>query len=132
MPASGTLTLADSEGGDVTLAAGDAFTQADLDAGALSYAHDGSETTADAFSFTLSDGTTTLPEATFAITITPADDAPTLATNAGLTLDEGTTAPITTAQLEATDPTRTRRASPSRSPPCPPAARSRSPAARAT
>ena len=50
VPASGTLTLADTEG-DVTLAAGDAFTQADLDAGALSYTHDGSETTADAFSF---------------------------------------------------------------------------------
>ena len=39
----------------VTLVAGSTFTQADLDAGLLTYAHDGSETTSDDFHFSVQD-----------------------------------------------------------------------------
>ena len=46
----GTLKLA-----GVTLGEGDAFTQADIDAGSLSYTHDGSEAGLDSFVFSVSD-----------------------------------------------------------------------------
>jgi hypothetical protein len=48
----GTLSLS----GFGALGVGDSFTQADIDAGNVSYSHDDSETTADGFNFTLSDG----------------------------------------------------------------------------
>ncbi|MDW8392298.1 MAG: cadherin domain-containing protein, partial [Oscillochloridaceae bacterium] len=67
------------------LVTGGSFTQANINAGQLVYIHDGSETTSDSFSFTLSDGTTTLPVATFNITITPENDNPVVATSAGAT-----------------------------------------------
>jgi VCBS repeat-containing protein len=67
------------------LLTGGSFTQANINAGELVYIHDGSETTSDSFSVTLSDGTTTLPVATFNITITPENDNPVVTTSAGAT-----------------------------------------------
>ena len=79
LPTRGTLRL-----GGVVMAGG-SFTQADINAGRLVYTHDGSETTSDSFTFTLTDGTTTLPTATFNITITPENDNPVVTTSAGAT-----------------------------------------------
>ncbi len=55
---------------------GSTFTQADIDAGKLSYEHDGTDTRADSFKFTVSDGPLTSVEGTFDIVITAANDAP--------------------------------------------------------
>jgi hypothetical protein len=85
------------------LAVNGTFTQADIDAGRLTYRHDGSETTADLFDFTVSDGTHALPAASFKVTITPVDDPPTLALNDGLTVLEGAEAAIGPGQLRAAD-----------------------------
>ena len=59
------------------------FTQADLDAGNVTYDHDDSETTSDSFGFSLADGGedgATAANGTFNITITPVNDAPTFST----------------------------------------------------
>lgn len=78
LPAHGALKLSGS-----ALAAGGSFTQDDLANGRVAYLHDGSETSSDGFTFSLSDGAgATLADASFALTITPADDAPLLATGA--------------------------------------------------
>lgn len=77
-PAHGVLKLSGS-----ALAAGGSFTQDDLANGRVAYLHDGSETTSDGFTFSLSDGAgATLADASFALAITPGDDAPLLATGA--------------------------------------------------
>ena len=52
LPVNGTLFLA----GFGTLGLNDSFTQADIDAGDVTYDHDDSETTADSFDFSLADG----------------------------------------------------------------------------
>jgi len=91
-PASGSLNL------------GTSFTQAQIDANALSYTQDGSEVTSDSFTFTVSDGNGGSIGATvFAITVTPVNDAPVLAVNAGAVVAEGAAVTIGSAQLQATD-----------------------------
>lgn len=52
------------------------FTQADINAGNVSYQHNGSETISDAFTFSISDGTTTLGGNTFNFTVAPVNDPP--------------------------------------------------------
>ncbi|MDW7995892.1 MAG: cadherin-like domain-containing protein [Gemmatales bacterium] len=60
------------------------FTQADLNAGNVRYVHDGSETTSDQFTFALSDSSGGSGGShTFAITITPVNDPPTVDLNGG-------------------------------------------------
>ena len=85
------------------------FTQAELDSGTIRYVHNGSETTADQFSFQLADGLedgTTHVAGTFNISITPLNDnAPTITSDGGgttaiLTVDENSTA---VTQVTATD-----------------------------
>ena len=78
------------------------FTQTQVDAGNVIYVHDGSETSSDAFSFSLSDGTTTLSD-TFNINITPANDPPVFA-NLQFALTEGQTVALTSSNFLATDP----------------------------
>jgi cyclophilin family peptidyl-prolyl cis-trans isomerase len=90
-------TLSDNGTG---LAVGDTFTQADIDAGKLSYTNTGG--TSDSFAFSVSDGDGgSIPSTSFAITVTGA--VPVLATNTGLTVSQGATATITTSQLQVTD-----------------------------
>ena len=74
------------------LAINDTFTQADIDAGNVTYDHDGSESTTDSFDFALADGGedgATPATGTFNFTITPVNDSPTIATNTGATVAEG-------------------------------------------
>jgi ELWxxDGT repeat protein/VCBS repeat-containing protein len=74
-PTVGSLSL-----NGAALVAGSQFTQADLDAGTrLSYQHNGSETTADSFSFTVTDGIGgTIASTPFTIGVTPVNDRPVL------------------------------------------------------
>ncbi|XGW00223.1 MAG: cadherin-like domain-containing protein [Leptolyngbya sp. BL-A-14] len=95
----GTLKL-----GTATLTAGQTFTQADITANRLSYTHDGSETLADSFTFTASDGSTgTLPLTTFNIAVTPVNDVPVLVSNSGVTLAEGALTTISSSLLQVSD-----------------------------
>ena len=98
LPAHGTLKKS-----GVALGVNGTFTQSDINSGIVTYVHDGSETTTDAFSFTLSDGSASI-NGTFNISVTPVNDAPVIGTNAGLTLSEGTSGAITTAKLNEADP----------------------------
>ncbi|MHC5916738.1 MAG: putative Ig domain-containing protein, partial [Nostoc sp.] len=54
------------------------FTQEAINNNALSYTHNGSESISDRFSFTLTDGTNTLNNTVFGITINPVNDLPVL------------------------------------------------------
>ncbi|TMW13763.1 Ig-like domain-containing protein [Alloalcanivorax gelatiniphagus] len=60
------------------LSVGGTFTQADIDAGRVSYQHDGSENHADSFKFVVSDGPKTSAEGTFEILVDARNDAPTV------------------------------------------------------
>ncbi len=64
VPDNGTLALS-----SVALGASDSFTLADIQGGLVSYTHDGTETTSDAFTFSLSDGTNSGGPHTFDFTI---------------------------------------------------------------
>ncbi|MFP4321349.1 MAG: cadherin-like domain-containing protein [Anaerolineales bacterium] len=74
------------------------FTQADLDAGAVTYTHTGSGD--DSFSLTLSDGKDTVGPFTVDVQI---DEAPTLTRNTGLAVPQGGQAIIQNIQLAASD-----------------------------
>ncbi|WP_254509452.1 beta strand repeat-containing protein [Anatilimnocola floriformis] len=100
VPANGTLALSGAP-----LGIGGTFTQANINAGLLTYSHNGSETTSDSFTFTVSDGNSSIAATTFSITVTPVNDTPTLTTNIGLTVAEGAAATtIASSQLAVTDP----------------------------
>jgi PKD repeat protein len=79
------------------------FTQLDLNMGTVSYSHDGSESSADNFFFSLSDGTTVLENQPFPITITPVNDLPLLFSNVQLMLNEGDSAKVSSSNLSYTD-----------------------------
>jgi len=66
----------------VAIGLNDTFTQADIDAGVVSYDHDGSQNLADSFEFTLSDGGEDgagTAAGTFNFTMTNVNDAPIIA-----------------------------------------------------
>ncbi|HBE70148.1 MAG TPA: hypothetical protein DDW52_18525 [Planctomycetaceae bacterium] len=71
IPFNGTLRL-----GGSALSGGQTFTQADVDAGNVTYDHDGSESSTDSFEFTVDDGVGSAETATFSFTITNVNDAP--------------------------------------------------------
>jgi hypothetical protein len=86
IPANGTLRLSDSVRG-----LGSTFTQADIDAGLVTYDHDDSQTSSDSFAFTVDDGTGTTSSGTFNFTITNVNDAPVISIEVG----DSTTASLT-------------------------------------
>jgi hypothetical protein len=59
-----------------TYVLGESFTQADIDAGYIRYAHNNTANFTDSFSFTVSDGYATTAGSTFNISITPSNQAP--------------------------------------------------------
>jgi VCBS repeat-containing protein len=96
--------------GGASLVVGSTFTQADINAGRLTYRQNGSETpSTDNFVFSVSNGGSgallgTIPPTTFSVSFLPTNDPPTLlSTNFGLTLSEGAALAVTSALLSATD-----------------------------
>lgn len=78
------------------------FTQDDIDSGRLSYRHDGSETTQDAFSFVVEDGAgNQLTPQTLTLRISPVNEAPVIPRFDPPAIDEGQELVL---QLAATDP----------------------------
>ena len=73
-PGNGTLY---KDSAALNTSANKTFTQSDINGGKITYTHNGSETTSDSFKFTVSDGDGgSILETTFAITVTPVNDAP--------------------------------------------------------
>ncbi len=99
-PGNGTLRLSGA-----ALRAGDMFSQADINAGNVTYDHDGSETISDSFDFSVDDGQGTASNATFKLTVTPVNDSPTAITPIGFAVDENidTTLGLSLGKLSATD-----------------------------
>ena len=95
LPAAGTVDLS-----GVPLAAGETFTQADINNSLVAYTHDGSATLTDEFFFSVSDGSTDIIEQLFAVSI---EAGPVLSTNIGATLDEGDSLVIDGNNLAYTD-----------------------------
>ncbi|MBB6463040.1 cadherin-like domain-containing protein [Flammeovirga kamogawensis] len=97
IPTNGNLTLSST-----ILSVGDTFTRADV--ANLMYQHDDSNTSSDQLAFTLTDGTNTTAEITFAISITLLDDdAPTMVVENTSLLLEGATLNFSSAEFDATD-----------------------------
>ncbi len=71
------------------------------DTATVSYTHDGSETTSDSFTYTISDGSA-IDTATVTITVTPANDPP-VANNDSATVAEGGTLTINSSTLLSND-----------------------------
>jgi hypothetical protein len=97
-PITYTLSAAPSFGslllnGSTVLAGGSTFTQGDINSGRLSYRHDGSESTADFFSYSVADtpqpaGPPSVRSGLVSISITPVNDTPILQTpNPSLTVE---------------------------------------------
>ncbi|WAJ71411.1 cadherin-like domain-containing protein [Catenovulum adriaticum] len=114
LPANGSLFIDANSNSSLddgeALALNGTLTQNDIDAannGGLHYVHNGGETTTDSFEFSVADGgedsAAAVTGQTFNITVTPINDAPTVANNAGLTLNEGANGQITTTELNASD-----------------------------
>jgi hypothetical protein len=84
-------------------AAASTFTQADINAGNVSYANAGAESATDSFTFTVSDGKLATASTTFAIVVDLSNDPPTVMTNAGLVVARGSAAVIGHAALDTAD-----------------------------
>ncbi len=98
-PENGTLFL-----NGVPLFNGATFTQLNIDEGAVTYVHDGSETLTDAFTFDIFDPDFDgLTDQVFDFTVIPVDDTPKVVTNNDLWLDENAGRLITSDLLKATD-----------------------------
>ncbi len=77
----------------IALGVGSTFTQADINAGRLSYQDNDIETTSDSFSFTISDGAGgSIGTTSFTITVTPVNNNDPVATDDSISVNEGATA----------------------------------------
>ncbi|MEZ5305197.1 MAG: cadherin-like domain-containing protein [Verrucomicrobiales bacterium] len=103
-PAELTFTPSNVAGGTVLAGrlAGASFTQADVDAGNVSFQHDGGEVPA-GYDISVSDGSTTVGPAAAAVTYTAINDPPALVANA-LTLAKGESVVFGASELLADDP----------------------------
>ena len=82
------------------------FTQDDINNNRVTFVHDGGETSTASFVVSVVDGGedgATADTATFNMNVTPVNDAPTLATNVGITVNEGEFLTLTTANLNIAD-----------------------------
>ncbi len=82
------------------------FTQADVDNGLVFFIHDDSQTTTASFNLSLADGLengAAADTATFNITVTPENDAPTIDTNLGATVAEGGSIVMSNTRLASSD-----------------------------
>ena len=86
LPGDGALKLNDSD-----LAVGGTFTQKDIIDGNVSYVHNGTPNSGDSFDWELTDGMHQIPQNTFAITVSPTNDAPIVVNNMASDIDEGGT-----------------------------------------
>ncbi len=82
---------------------GSSFTLANIQDGAVTYSHDGSESDADSFTFDLTDGFTFSNGNIFNITIDAFNDTPRLDVNQELSVLQGQSAIITNSELLTTD-----------------------------
>ncbi|BBO81809.1 hypothetical protein DSCO28_23750 [Desulfosarcina ovata subsp. sediminis] len=98
----GTLTINGSAWASGT---NDSFTQQDIIDGKVVYSHDGTNTTSDAFTYSVADPTgNSLTGQAFSITVTAVDDdAPTQVNNTGSTVAEGGTDTISNTELRYDD-----------------------------
>jgi hypothetical protein len=90
LPSDGVLKLADTE-----LAVGGTFTQKDVIDGNVKYVHSGIPDAGDSFDWELSDGIHKIPQSTFAITVSPTNDAPAIVNNVTSDVVEGGTFVLT-------------------------------------
>jgi VCBS repeat-containing protein len=98
-PSHGDLLLSSSP-----LSTNDTFTQADIDNSLVDYNHDASESDSDSFTFTISDSSGgTIGVTPFDISVNADNDAPLLAVNASLNLDEHAASSIPNSLLSVTD-----------------------------
>lgn len=89
----------------VALVNGSTFNQGDINTGnKILYTHDGSETTSDSFTYSVSDGQGGfINNRTFSISVTAVNDAPKVVNNLGTTLKEGASVAIARNRLEYSD-----------------------------
>ncbi|QZZ21477.1 tandem-95 repeat protein [Leptothermofonsia sichuanensis E412] len=100
LPSSGAVRLNGSN-----LSIGQSFTQQDINQNRVTYRHNGSETTTDSFTFTVSDGAGGNIGATaFNISVIPVDDPPIIVSNGPLNTSEGAITTITQSVLQTSDP----------------------------
>ncbi|NJO49133.1 MAG: DUF4347 domain-containing protein [Leptolyngbyaceae cyanobacterium RM2_2_4] len=98
LPTSGAIQL-----NGVSLGLYGSFTQADVDNNRVTFNHAGNEDFIDNFRFTVSDGTNVTFEQTFAIDVTPINDAPTVTTSGSPFLREADTLIINNSYLSLED-----------------------------
>lgn len=103
-----TYTASNYSGGHIEVSGvtQNTFTQDDIDNNRVVFVHDGSEAALAGFDISLADGGengVSPATGSFAISVTPVDDAPAIATNNGLSVNEGSTTTLSVAELTTTD-----------------------------
>ncbi|MCA9159301.1 MAG: cadherin domain-containing protein, partial [Planctomycetales bacterium] len=97
----------------IDLTVSSTFTQADIDAGIITYLHNDSETSSDSFTFTVDDGSGTISGGTFIVTVTAVNDNnPIITSNSGgatasINVNENATTVTTVTATDADLPSQT-------------------------